>query len=396
MTSAADSAPRPQTIVQVDLACIAHNILALKGACRGTTRLMAVVKANGYGHGAIAVAKQALASGATDLGVARISEAAELRRAGITAPLLLFGDLHEDHVPYAADHDIRITLSSAADAKRLSQAAAALGVRLTAHIKVDTGMGRLGLYADPLSGTESAFTDVGCLADIIMGIVKLGPIEVEGIYTHFANADRTDKRHALRQFEIFTNLLTVLKQKGFEPAIRHAANSAATIEMPQTHLDMVRTGIAVYGLWPSDEVDHSKIHLKPAMAVHSKIIQLKTVPAGFAVSYGSTFTTTRPSRIATVPIGYADGYSRLLSSKGAMLVRGAAVPVVGRVCMDFTMLDVSDVADAALGDDVVILGCQGAGCISADEIARRSGTINYEVATSFNCRMPLQHINPQE
>ena len=396
MSASADPTPMPQTIVEVDLACIDNNLRALKNACPDTTRLMAVVKANAYGHGAVAVAKQALASGASCLAVARISEAAELRQAGIGAPILLFGDLHEDHVAYAAEQDLSITISSDADAFRLSQKAIELGITLKAHVKVDTGMGRLGICAGPLLDTESSPTGLDRTADDILDIVNLGNIEVEGLYTHFANADCLDKTHALHQLEIFSNLLAALKQRGFEPEIRHAANSAATMEMPQAHLNMVRTGIAMYGLWPSEEVDKTQFLLKPAMSIHSRIIHLKHVPAGFKVSYGSTFATERPSRIATVPIGYADGYSRLLSSKGSMLVRGIAVPVVGRVCMDFTMIDVTDVADAVLGDNVVILGCQGDACITADEIARLTGTINYEVVSSLTRRMPLRHIHPKE
>jgi len=396
LISAADFVPSPQAIVAVDLACIGHNLRVLKNACPETTRVMAVVKANAYGHGAVAVAEQALASGASYLAVARLSEAAELRQAGIAAPILLFGDLHDDHVAYAAGHDIRITITSLSDAVRLSQKAAALGITLTAHVKVDTGMGRLGICADPLLHTGSSSAELNRAAADILDIVGLDSLAVEGLYTHFANADSKDKRHALRQLEIFADLLAVLKHRGFEPEIRHAANSAAAMELPQAHLDMVRIGIAMYGLWPSEEMDKTAFSLKPAMAIHSAIIHLKQVPAGFSVSYGSIFTTTRPSLIATIPIGYADGYSRLLSAKGSMLVRSTEAPVVGRVCMDFTMIDVTDVPKAALGDAVVVMGCQEDACITADDIARLTGTINYEVVSALTRRMPLRHYRPKE
>ncbi len=392
MTFVHNPFPISQSVVRVDLGLLAHNIRQLRNVCHATTRLMAVVKANAYGHGAVAVATQALTSGAGYLGVARMSEAIELRNAGITAPILLFGDAQVDHLAYVADQEIRLTISSDVDAQWLSQRASELGVVIKAHIKVDTGMGRLGLYIDPLSETGSTTTDVDRTVERILEIVRLGNIDIEGIYTHLANADSTDKKHALQQIGVFKDLLMTLERKGFKPEICHAANSAATINIPQAHFDMVRPGIAMYGLWPSDEVANTQIDLKPAMSILSKIIHLKKVPPGFHISYGSTFTTERTSLIATVPIGYADGYSRLLSSKGSMLVRGDVVPVVGRVCMDFTMIDVSDIPDVGLGDEVVVMGRQGNVCITADEIARLCGTINYEVASSLTRRMPLRHV----
>ena len=370
--------------------------MALKHLCPGTTRLMAVVKANACGHGAVEVARKAIASGADFLAVARISEAVELRSAGILSPILLFGDVNTDHLAYIADKDIRITLSSVKDAQKVSDQAVKKAIAVKVHIKVDTGMGRLGLYVESKDGTGSVFTDTSHTADKIMEMRALGGVDVEGVYTHFANADALDKQHASEQLSVFTDLLAKLEQKGFKPAICHAANSAATIDMPGAHFDMIRPGISLYGLWPSDEVDQSKVELKPAMSILSKIIHLKTVPAGFKISYGSTYRTTRSSLIATVPIGYADGYSRGLSSKGVMIVRGIRTPVIGRVCMDFTMIDVSKVTHAVVGDDVVVMGCQSGACVTADEIARLTGTINYEVASSLTRRMPVTYINTED
>lgn len=386
----------PKTTVRVDLSLVAWNIRELKKLCTGTTRMMAVVKANAYGHGAVETAKTALGCGADYLGVARVSEAVELRKACIDAPILLFGDVDENHIEYLAANDIRVTLSTERDAVRLSKKAAAAGVTVKAHVKVDTGMGRLGIFVDPQNSVSSPTTDVKQTFDIIVHILGLEGIHVEGLYTHFANADAGDKQHALGQLKIFNDILEMLNQKGFKPDICHAANSAAIIEMPQAHFDMVRPGIAIYGLWPSDEVDKTKVELKPAMSIVSNIIQLKNVPPGFKVSYGSRHTTPESTLIATVPIGYADGYSRLLSSKGSMLVRGKKAPIVGRICMDFTMIDVGGIKGVAEGDEVVVMGCQENACITADEIAQLTGTINYEVVSALTRRMPLRHFNEKE
>ncbi|WP_300455320.1 alanine racemase [Desulfobacula sp.] len=395
MTRETDISPVPKTYIQVDLSLLSHNIRELRNASRAPA-CMAVVKANAYGHGAVATAKTALACGVEWLAVARVSEAYELRCAHICAPILLFGDVDDRHLAYLSSHDIRITISSEEDALRISKKAVKLGLIIKAHIKIDTGMGRLGLYFQPPRTTVSSTTDVEGTREMVLRIAALEGIDVEGVYTHFANADSRDKTHAGRQLEIFKDLLNALKDKGFFPKICHAANSAATIDMPQAHFSMIRPGIALYGLWPSDEVDKTRVNLKPVMSIISKIIQLKKVPAGYKISYGNTYTTDCDTMIATVPIGYADGYSRLLSSRGAMLVKGMRAPIVGRICMDFTMIDVGAIKDVALGDDVVVMGCQKDNCISADELAQLTGTINYEIVSSLSRRMPLRHIHPEE
>lgn len=384
MTRAKANTFVPRTVVRVDLDRIKQNILALKSCCDDAVRIMAVVKANAYGHGAVEVARASLAAGADFLAVVRVSEAVELTKAGIRSPILLFGDVETGHVGYLAGKDVRITLSSLADAERISQTALEMGIIVKAHIKVDTGMGRLGV-------TVRGHGDIPAAVETVRMMCALDGIEVEGIYTHFANADTQDKAHARQQTMIFKAVLAALAQNGLKPPLCHAANSAATIDIPEAHFDVVRPGIALYGLWPSNEVDKQKLDLKPAMSIVSEIIHIKEVSPGFKISYGSIYETSRTSRIATVPIGYADGYSRLLSSRGRMLVRGKRVPVVGRVCMDFTMIDVTDVPGAALGDEVVVMGCQGDACVSADEIARLTHTINYEVAASLTRRMALQY-----
>ncbi|MBU0970259.1 MAG: alanine racemase [Proteobacteria bacterium] len=385
---------QPQTRVQVDLGALAHNARSLKNLLPGDTLLMAVVKANAYGHGAVQTARTALKNGADFLAVGRISEAVELKQAGIQAPILLFGDILPDQIPYACAHDIRITLTSLETAKPIAAMAEKQKLALKVHIKVDTGMGRLGILHDQLLSPKTLDEAPWKSLDEILAIHSLKGLAIEGIYTHLANSDARDKAHAKDQLDRFKLLVKRLEEKGITPAICHAANSAATIDMPDSHLQMVRTGIALYGLWPSDETDHTRITLKPAMSILSKIIHLKSVPKGFAVSYGSTHLTKTATRIATIPIGYADGYSRQLSNQGQMLVRGIKASIVGRVCMDFTMIDVGHIPDCVLGDEVVVMGAQGNGKITADDIAATLGTINYEITASLTTRMPICYTSP--
>lgn len=395
MKSGKDIVPVPKTYVQVDLSLLSHNIRELKKASCAPA-FMAVVKADAYGHGAVPAAKQALACGVDWLSVARVSEAYELRCADILAPVLLLGEVDDRYLEYLSSNEIRITIFSEEDAQRISQKAVKMGLTIKAHIKIDTGMGRLGLYFRPPGTAAFSTTDIGQTKDGVLRIASLEGIDVEGVYTHFANADTRDKTHANQQLEIFKKVLAALADTGFSPAICHAANSAATIDMPRAHFSMVRPGIALYGLWPSPEVDKTRVNLKPVMSIISTIIQLKKVPPGNKISYGSTYTTSCETMIATVPIGYADGYSRLLSSKGAMLVRGIRAPIVGRITMDFTMIDVGAVKDVSLGDEVVIMGCQQDNCITADEIAQLTGTINYEVVSALTRRVPIKHIHPKD
>lgn len=390
-TGSIDSAPgtgpipetglRPLTRVVVDLSAIADNVRALQSLCGEETAYMAVVKADAYGHGAVRVAKTALAAGSDFLGVARISEAVQLRDAGITAPVLLFGDILPDQAVYAASRDIRVTFFDADTAAAASRAVRSAGLTLKAHIKVDTGMGRLGLT--PGVDMAAAIRDIAA-------ITAMEGIDIEGVYTHFANADSPDTRHALEQVALFSKVKTALAAENIAPPIFHAANSAAAMTLPRSRFDMIRPGIAMYGLPPSP--DTRGIVLRPALSIRSAVIQIKQVPKGFPVSYGSTYVTDKPTRIATVPIGYADGYSRLLSSRAHMLVNGQRAPVAGRVCMDFTMIDVGHIPGVRTGDDVVVLGSQGTETVSADELANHIQTINYEVVAGLTGRIPTRYI----
>lgn len=382
----------PQTTVDIDLGALARNVRALKGLLLSGTQFMATVKANAYGHGAIEVARTALKNGADCLAVARISEAVELKGAGFDVPILLFGDVLPEQVPFLIAHDIRITLTCLETARLIADKARDMGKFLKVHVEVDTGMGRLGVLHDQLVTPGDISDQSWKSVDEILEIHRLKGLEIEGLYTHMANADARDKAHTRQQLDRFKTLVAKLKEKGLTPPVLHGANSAAMIEMPDSHFQMVRPGIAIYGLWPSDEMDQTRITLEPVMSIRSKIIHLKTVSKGFKISYGSTHVTQIPTRIATVPIGYADGYSRLLSSRGQMLVRGIKAQITGRVCMDFTMIDVGHIPDCALGDEVVIMGSQGEEKITANNIADTIGTINYEVVASLTKRMPNRYI----
>jgi len=382
------------TWAEIDLAAIAHNTAVLKARCR-PARLMAVVKADGYGHGAAAVAQQALASGAGMLAVARFREAAALRQAGIDAPILIFGYTPADFAEQLAGLDLIQAVASTDAARQLADRARRAGKQIRVHIKIDTGMGRLGLLADRLTmDPVASATDCRRVAAEVESIVRLPGLVPEGIFTHFAAADSRDKHYTRRQFDIFTALLDTLARRGIRLELRHAANSAGIIDLPETHLDMVRAGIALYGLYPSGEVDRAKVLLRPAMSLKSRIVHLKKVPAGFNLSYGLTHTTASATVIATVAAGYADGVSRLLSNRGSMLVHGKAAPIIGRVCMDLCMLDIGHIPEAQLNDEVVIFGRQDGRCISADQIADLLNTINYEVVTGITARVPRVYLHP--
>ena len=372
---------------EIDLKALAHNIKELRRITHPDARLMGVVKANGYGHGAIEVARCALQNGAEVLGVARIEEGKQIREAGIEVPILIFGYTLPELAAEILEYELTQTVYSYASAQALSQTATALKKKIKIHLKVDTGMGRLGLLPQNFQEGNS----VGISADSTekcLAIAGLNGLELEGIFTHFATADSADKAYAEDQLDLFMNFLNRLRKAGSEPPVRHAANSAALIDIPRSHLDMVRPGIASYGLYPSDDINKKHVSLRPAMALKARIIHLKKVPAGFKVSYGSTHQTHKATTIATIPIGYADGLNRLLSSRGQMLVHGQRAPIIGRICMDLTMLDVGHVDNVQIGDEAVIFGQQGGESITVDEIASALNTINYEIVSTITARVP--------
>lgn len=372
----------PITYAEIDLQTLSHNYRLLRALISPSAGMAAVIKADAYGHGATEIARVALKEGATYLVVARLNEALSLREAGIEAPILLLGSALPENASQAATAGITLSVNGIEDAERLSSHLK--GATLKVHIKVDTGMGRLGLMFNSLK------EDASEAIRVVSAINTMPGLQVEGMYTHFASADADDDNldFCRRQFESFQHLIHLLEENHLRPAICHCANSAATLRFPEMHLDMCRVGIIQYGLWPSDEVSRRLIDIKPVMTLKTRIIHLKDVPAGYPVSYGSTWHSSRPSRIATVAIGYADGYHRALSNKGWMLLHGKRVPIAGRVCMDLVMLDVTDVSEAAVGDKVTVWGYDGNELLSADEVAGQAGTIGYEMTACLTSRVP--------
>ncbi|SCX94249.1 alanine racemase [Desulfoluna spongiiphila] len=380
--TATGNVPEP-ICAEIDLSRIAANAHILK-AHAGAARLMAVVKANAYGHGAEQVARTALENGASWLGVARVSEAVALREAGIEAPILILGVTTEAGVPLLIRYALRQAVVDAGHARMLSQAAERLGGKVLGHIKVDTGMGRVGFDAVQDPGEASA----RACASAILEAAALPGLQAEGIFTHFATADEANLVEARNQLARFTSVLDDLKARGLVFELRHAANTAGIFTLPEARFDMVRGGISLYGMNPSAKVRVDALGVRPAMTVKGNIVQVKHVKKGAFISYGGTWRAEQETVVATVPCGYGDGYPRLLSGRGHMLVRGRRVPVLGRVCMDMTMVDVTGIDGVAVGDEVVIMGSQGDATVSADEIAEAIGTINYEVTCMVASRVP--------
>ena len=381
-----------QIRAEVHLDAIAHNVAGLRKITNPAAKVMAVVKADAYGHGAEKVAETALKNGAELLGVARIDEAIALRQAGFTVPIQIFGYTAPTLAEKLIQYNLVQTVFSYQNALALSEIAVSKGEEIKIHIKVDTGMGRLGLATDcgNISCSDISFTENSIQA--VESIVRLQGVIPEGIMTHFASADTADKTYARKQFEIFMEFIDRLKKKGIEFRFRHSANSAAVMEMPETHLDLVRPGISIYGLYASDEVERKTIKLKPAMTLKTYVAHVKKIPKGFSISYAGTYRTQKTTTVATVSIGYADGFNRLLSSCGYMLVHGRKAPVIGRVCMDLTMLDVSHIHDVSVEDEVVVFGTQENETIHVDEIAKTLNTINYEIVSTITARVPRVYI----
>lgn len=373
-------APDRPTWARIDLEAIAHNIRQLR-AIAGVP-LMTVLKADAYGHGAIRVARTALANGATALAVATLGEARKLREADITAPILVLGYTPPWQAREAVWLGVTCTVFDHDVARALTDAARALKRPAIVHIKVDTGMARLGLQLNQVG----AFLQV-LREDNQPGQPHQG-LRVEGIYTHFATADSADETFAHQQLQHFNGVLTEITAAGLRPPLVHAANSAALLRFPAARFDMARPGIACYGLHPAAETPLPP-DFRPALSFHSEVAQVKAVPAGTPLSYGGTFVTPRPSQIATIPVGYADGLRRSPPWR-AVLVRGQRAPIVGRICMDYALIDVTDIDGVKRGDAVVLIGAQGENQITADEVASWLGTINYEVVTTILPRVPRE------
>ncbi len=367
--------PIRPTRAEINLANLSHNLRQFRAHLPPRTRIMAVVKADAYGHGAVEVSRRALEEGADYLGVALPSEGRALREADIKAPILVFGSTPRDMVPLLFRCNLTPTVYTWELAREISREAVRRGEEISLHVKVDTGMGRVGIYPP-----EDAVSFLDRLK-------SLPGLKVEGIYTHFACADEKERRHTEGQIAIFKKILAALEEKGICPPLKHAANSAAALVYPEAWFDMVRLGISMYGHYPSNEAAWP-LSLKPLLTLKSAVAFLKEVPAGIPISYGGTYSTPEKARIASLPLGYADGYSRLLSNRSQVLVRGQRAPVVGRVCMDQFSVRVDHIPHAAAGDEVVLYGRQGEEEIKVEEIAALLGTINYEVLCAVSRRVP--------
>ena len=360
----------------VDLDAIYDNIVNLSKRLKEGTGIIAVIKTDGYGHGAVPIART-LDDLVRAYAVATVDEAENLRNNGITKPVIVIGYTHESQLDRMIEKDIRPTVFTLEMAEAVSETAVRMGKTARIHIKIDTGMGRIG-FAPTLESQE-----------IIERISRLPGIETEGIFTHFATADEADKSKSKRQFELFDSFIKALEDKGVHFTVRHCSNSAAMIEMPYANMDCVRAGIAMYGLYPSEEVDKSLVTLKPALSLKSHVVYVKTVEKGTPISYGGTFVADQTMKIATIPLGYGDGYRRSLSNKGYVLIHGQRAPIVGRICMDQFMVDVTKIADVKKDDEVILLGKSQSEEISAEKLAAMAGeTFNYEIVCDIGKRIP--------
>ena len=370
-----------RTWTQIDLDALRENVRTIKGALGPGTRLCATVKADGYGHGYANTATEMAENDVDWFAVSNLSEALQLRDAGISAPILILGYTPPEKAEALACNDISQAVFSTNYARALSDRAVLSGIKVNAHIKLDTGMSRLGfLYHDSVEDYP--------VIDEIEAVCRLPGLFPEGIFTHFSSADCADGEVYTRlQYDLFLSAVGRLEKRGVVFPLRHCSNSAAILQYPEMQMDMVRAGIILYGLYPSDAVSRS-LPLTPVMELKTVISMIKTVPADTPISYSRTFCSGREMRIATVPVGYADGYPRLLSNRAYMLVNGKPAKVVGNVCMDQCMLDVTDIPDAAEGQTVTVFGRDGGASLTADDLAAAAGLINYEILCGISKRVP--------
>ena len=364
------------TVVEVSLDRLAENFRAIQAAVTPAA-VMPVLKANAYGHGLVPVARHLASLGARSLGVAFLEEAVALREAGVTLPILVMGGIFGDQIPIFLHHGLTLTASSIDKLRQIEETAARLEVTARVHLKIDTGMERIGVHYYSARGLLERAADCRHLL-------------VEGIYSHFANADAADLASARVQLARFLEVLEWYDKQGVKAPLRHIANSGAVLQLPESHLDLVRPGILLYGVYPSSEVRQT-IAVRPALSWKSRVVYFKVVTPGHPVSYGSTWQSDHPVRIVTVPVGYGDGYFRALSNVAHVLIRGKKYPVVGRVCMDQIMVNI-EWETAYNGDVVTLLGSDGDEVITCEDLAERAGTIPYEVLTNINTRVPRIYV----
>lgn len=367
--------------VEINLEHLRHNCRMVKQLVGDQIQVAAVVKANGYGHGAVEVSKACLEAGAEYLTVAVLSEAVELREAGFTCPILIMGWTPEEGYALAIEQDIRMTLYNLQDAEAMNRKALEMGKKAIVHLKLDTGMSRLGFQADE-AGIQIAET-----------VLKMEGIYVEGLFSHLSKGDEYDKTFALGQVQKFQKFAqTLMERTNVRIPIYHLGASACIIDIPEGHFDMVRPGIMLYGYQPSDQM-HNVPDLKPALTWKARVAHLKTLPAGRLIGYNGTFELHQDTLVATIPVGYADGYNRMLSNNGYVICRGKKLPIIGKVCMDQFMVDASAVPDMKPGDEVILLGEADGVSITVTEMARHWGTIEHEVTCGIAARVPRVYID---
>ena len=372
--------PYSRVYATVNLDAVASNMRSMRDNLPASTLIMGSVKADGYGHGSVPVAKT-IEPYVFGYAVATIDEGIILRRHGINKTILILGVTHESRYEDLLRYDIRTAMFQYEKAKKLSDLALKQGKKAVVHLALDTGMSRIGMKADREHAKEAA------------AIAALEGIEVEGLFTHFARADETDKSAYEEQYRRYKEFLGYLKELGVKIPIRHCSNSAGIVEsLESNHMDMVRAGIAIYGMYPSDEVDHNSVKLTPAMEIKSCITYIKEIEAGTAVSYGGTFVADHTMKVATIPVGYGDGYVRSLSGKGDVLIHGKRADILGRICMDQFMVDVTDIPDVQEDDEVTLLGSDGAECIMMEELAEKSGGFHYEMICDIGKRIPRVYL----
>ena len=367
---------------KVNLSHIEENMDGMYKLMQEKSRFFAVIKADGYGHGAVPIAKfledKPYVYG---YAVATADEAVEIREAGIKKPILVLGYTFPNDYDEMISDDVILTVFREDSIELLQEAARRVGKNCKVHIKVDTGMGRIGINPNE-QGVK-----------FVEKVLSAKELELDGIFTHFSRADESDKAYTIKQLSLFSEFVNdVEKRFGIKIPYKHCANSASAMELPETYLEMVRAGISMYGLWPSDEIKRDAIELKPALSLHSQVVYVKEVGAGTPISYGGTFVSDKAMKVATIPVGYGDGYPRGLSNKGYVLIRGKKAPILGRVCMDQLMVDVTHIPGASADDPVTLIGADGEERITMEELGALSGRFNYELTCDLNKRIPRVYI----
>ena len=369
-----------RVVAEINLDALQHNIKQIKNILHPQSKIMGVVKADAYGHGAIEVSKVLIEQGVERLAVAILEEGIQLREAGIQVPILILGYTPPCQAKIAVQYHLTPTVFTYEIAQAFSKAGEEYNQVVPIHLKMDTGMGRIGFLVKEQSLEE------------IERIKNLPYLQIEGIYTHFSTADEEDQSFTCQQMNQFYSFIHRLEKRGINVPIKHASNSAGIIEFEEGHFNLVRPGIILYGLYPSASINQEKLKLYPVMSLKTHISHIKEVEKGVPISYGRTYITEKKTLVATLPVGYADGYSRRLSPGGKVLIRGIKVPIIGRICMDQCMVDITNIPQAQIGDEVVLMGTQGRQSILAEEIADVLGTIHYEVVCMVGKRIPRVYV----